>query len=286
VLVGVSNQVSLCQFAFAAVGAAAFGHFLTGSHLPWLLALGLSGLVAVPIGAFVAIPAIRLSGIYLALATFGFGLLVQLLVYPTSLMFGTNALIDVPRPLGASGQRAFYFVVAGVVVFACAVVWAVSRARLGRYLRAMGDSPLGLASLGTSVNSARVLVFCISAFLAAVSGALLGAGPGVINGTAFSPFDSLIVLAVLAICGRGLIVPSFIAAIAYVVIPSYLPASVANYLTVGFGVAAVMVALRANSPPLTDALLAGGKRSRERDSRTPVRERLRPRSQVPATGAL
>ncbi len=76
-LVRISGQISLCHLAFAAVGAAAFGHFADSYHMPWLLALLLATLVAVPVGAIVSIPAIRLSGLFLALATLGFGILLQ-----------------------------------------------------------------------------------------------------------------------------------------------------------------------------------------------------------------
>ena len=64
-LVRKSGQISLCHLAFAAVGAAAFGHF-AAYHIPWLLALVLATLVAAPVGALVAIPAIRVSGVFLA----------------------------------------------------------------------------------------------------------------------------------------------------------------------------------------------------------------------------
>ena len=84
---------------FAAVGATAFGHFADSYHIPWLLTLLLATLVAVPVGAIVSIPAIRLSGLFLALATLGFGILLQYLFYSTNLMFGlTTAGIPAPRP--------------------------------------------------------------------------------------------------------------------------------------------------------------------------------------------
>ena len=60
-LVRNSGQISLCHLAFAAVGAAAFGHFTSSFGLPWLLSFVLAALVAVPVGAIVAIPAVRLS---------------------------------------------------------------------------------------------------------------------------------------------------------------------------------------------------------------------------------
>ena len=63
------------------------------------MALLLAGLVAVPIGAIIAIPAIRLSGVFLALATLGFGILLEQMFYTMSFMFGpTTAGIPVPRP--------------------------------------------------------------------------------------------------------------------------------------------------------------------------------------------
>src|ERR1019366_10364417 len=85
--------------AFAAVVTGAFGHFTTSFHLPWALALILAGLVAVPVGAIVAIPAIRLSGVFLALATFGFGILLEQMFYTTTFMFGpTTSGLPAPRP--------------------------------------------------------------------------------------------------------------------------------------------------------------------------------------------
>ena len=91
-LVRTSGQVSLAQVAFTAIGAAAFSHLTIGSGVPWLLALLLSGLIAVPIGALLAVPAIRLSGLYLALATFGFGILLQGMFYTQHYMFGANGI--------------------------------------------------------------------------------------------------------------------------------------------------------------------------------------------------
>ena len=81
-LVATSGQVSLCHVAFAAVGATTFAHLTHGLGLPWLVALIAAGLLTIPIGAIVAIPAIRLSGLYLALATFGFGILRRALRLP------------------------------------------------------------------------------------------------------------------------------------------------------------------------------------------------------------
>ena len=98
-LVKRSGQISLCQLAFAAVGAAAFGHFAGQDGMPWLLALVLSTLVAIPVGALIAIPAVRVSGVYLALATLGFGILFEQVFYTRNWMFGLSTLgLPAPRP--------------------------------------------------------------------------------------------------------------------------------------------------------------------------------------------
>src|SRR5277367_3772126 len=179
-LVRVSGQISLCHLAFAAVGAAAFGHFADSYHLPWLLALLLATLVAVPVGAIVSIPAIRLSGLFLALATLGFGILLQYLFYPTNLMFGlTTAGIPAPRPdvsifgLSLASDKGFYYVLLAAAVLSTAVIMVIQRSRLGRLLGALADSPLALETQGATTNVIKVLVFCISAAFASLAGALI-----------------------------------------------------------------------------------------------------------------
>ena len=89
-LVKTSGQVSLCQYAFTAVGAAAMGH-LAGAGVPWLAALLIAGLIA--------IPAIRLSGVFLALAALGFGILLEQMFYTMGFMFGsTSSGLEVSEP--------------------------------------------------------------------------------------------------------------------------------------------------------------------------------------------
>jgi ABC-type branched-subunit amino acid transport system ATPase component/branched-subunit amino acid ABC-type transport system permease component len=245
-LVRTSGQVSLCQAAFAAIGATTMGHLTVGFGLPWGLALLLAGLTAVPVGAFIAIPAIRLPGVFLALATFGFGVTMEQMGYPLWIMFGSSSLGQaVNRPSFAQGDIAYYYL---ALVFAGAagllVVWLV-RSRLGRLLRGMADSPVALATHGTSVVVTRVLVFCVAAFLAAVSGALFGGVVHTVTSTDFTAFSSLTLLALLVMMPGREPWYAFGAGFALVVIPSWIStgATVNYWLNVLFGAAAVQVAL-------------------------------------------
>jgi ABC-type branched-subunit amino acid transport system permease subunit len=277
-LVRTSGQASLCHAGFAAVGASTFSHFAHGLGLPWAVALLLAGLVAVPVGALVAIPAIRLSGIYLALATFGFGVLLQQLCYRLQIMFGRNGPLQVPRPAGFEGDTAFYYVILFVAVLSCALVVALTRQRLGRLLRGLADSPLALSAQGVDVNVTRVLVFCISAFLAAVAGALLAALSGSVDVAPFDPFQSLLYLAVLAVAGSGQLRAPVIAAALLAVVPAYLAGSdtVATYEPVAFGVGALLVAITDGSREELRALVRrGAEHGRVRRTRGPVAARIR-----------
>jgi ABC-type branched-subunit amino acid transport system permease subunit len=275
-LVRTSNQVSLCHMAFAAVGAATFAHAVDAG-LPWLVAVLVGGLVAMPVGAIVAIPAIRLSGVFLAVATFGFGILVERIFYATSLMFGTSQRLVAPRPslpgVDLGSDTGYYYVLVAVALCSAALVVVVRRSRLGRLLRALADSPTALAAHGTNTNLTRLFVFCVSAFLAGVAGAVAGPVTGSTTGGSFSFAVSLVLLAVMAIAGRQPVLSAFVAAALYVVIPSYIKnPALTGYVPVVFGLAAIAAAVG----PLRRIVgrIAASARSREREGASPVVERM------------
>jgi branched-subunit amino acid ABC-type transport system permease component len=281
-LVVTSGQVSLCQAGFAAVGATTFSHLVVGQAWPWPFALVAAGLVAVPIGAIVAVPAIRLSGLYLALATFGFGVLLQRLFYPTSLMFGGQNHLHATRPaiggLDFTGDKAFYFLCLAIVSVCVLLVHVLTRTRLGRLLRALADSPLGLMTLGTEVSVTRALVFCISAFMAAVAGALFASFIGSPGPNSFDAFLSLTLLVVLAIAGSGEMTAPLVAAAALVVIPGYINSQTfSNYLPVVFGISAISAAAGSNRAIAKRAHKAA-ERAARRGAHSRVRYRLRTRT--------
>jgi ABC-type branched-subunit amino acid transport system ATPase component/branched-subunit amino acid ABC-type transport system permease component len=249
-LVRTSGQVSLGQVAFAAIGGAAFSHLVVGgAHLPWIVGLLASGLICVPIGMVLAIPAIRLTGLYLALATLGFSLLVAYMFFTSSLMFGdAGGALMMPSPGFASSETAFYFfVLALVVVLALGVMW-LERSRLGRLLRGMGESPTALSTNGTGVNVTRVLVFCLSAFLAGVGGALSGVSQGAISADSYPVLLSLTYLALIVIVPGGAPWYALIAGLSSTLIPAYFTGNSTQYvLQLIFGVSAIGYALTPDS---------------------------------------
>ena len=247
-LVRTSGQVSLCHVSFLAIGVCAMSRLAGAHHVPWFAAVLLSGLVAVPIGAVLALPAARLSGLYLALATFGFGLLLQNMFYSQNYMFGGfGAPLNIPRPhlswLGVRSDNGYYYLVLFCTIAVGAVVVAITRSRLGRLLRGLADSPTGLATTGTAINTTRVLVFCLSAFLAALAGALQGAVQPV-SANGYEPLVSLTLFALIIITAGGEPWYALIAGLGLTLIPAYLSGpKTAQWLQLLFGAGAVAYGL-------------------------------------------
>jgi ABC-type branched-subunit amino acid transport system ATPase component/branched-subunit amino acid ABC-type transport system permease component len=247
ILVRTSGHISLCHATFAAIGAVAFAKLTGSAHIPWLLALILAGIVVIPIGALLAIPAMRLGGLFLALATFGFGLLVQDMFYQSTVMFGvSNTGVADPRPTGGwlSSDAGFYYTVLVVTVIVAALVVLVVRSRIGRLLRSMADSPRALSAGGTTVSVTHVLVFCISAYFAAIAGALFGATLGTVNGASFDPLTSLTYLALIVISVGSEPWYALLSGAGIGIIPVYLTATnVSTYLELIFGFFAIQVGI-------------------------------------------
>lgn len=252
-LVRSAGIVSLCTATFAAIGAIGFSHLAVGAGLPWLLAVLLSGVIAIPVGALVALPAMRLSSLFLTLSTFGFGLLVAQLLYPRDWMFTLVATGRVtPRPEWALSDSSYYYVVFGFFVAMIGLVGLINRARLGRVMRGISDSPKAVAVLGLNVQTVRVLVFSISAFMAAIAGSLHGAMLGTVNETDsfFDPFNSIVLLAVLALSPFRAPWYAVFAGLTSV-IPGYLTGEgVSDIMNVIFGLSAVVVAAQGGPPPM------------------------------------
>jgi len=269
-----SGQLSLSQLAFVALGGTTFAT-LVSRDVPWLFAVLLAGFIVLPVGAVLAIPAIRLSGLYLALATLGFGLVMSNLVYGSGLMFGAGP-VNSPRPGLAESDTAYYYVALLFVLAVALLVMLVRSSRLGRLLRAMSDSQVALATHGMNATVVKVLAFCISAFIAGLAGALLGPVTGQLSPTAFGVFPSLLLVVIFALQSPLPDIPAaFAAAAGMIVVPSYIGSeTLTDWLPVVFGVAAVGVALMQASGQQADGGNEEVSVTQERLRRNPGRQRL------------
>ncbi|MDQ6853327.1 MAG: ABC transporter permease [Actinomycetota bacterium] len=179
-LTGWAGQVSFAQITFAGAGAFAMYQWAPfGSGSP--AALILAAAFAVPFGVLMCLPALRLQGLYLALASIAFVRMAESLFFDQPEVFGNGAK-PVPRlaifNYRFTDQRAYLLLVTGIFgAMALFVVW-MRRGRFGRRLVALRDSEAASATLGVSAFWTKLAVYGVSAGMAGFAGALLGGQRG------------------------------------------------------------------------------------------------------------
>jgi branched-chain amino acid transport system permease protein len=199
-LTGYGGQISLAQMTFAGIGAFTMAHIGTGgSPLGILAAVAVSGAV----GALVALPALRLRGIYLALATLAFAYFVDKVVFQQS-AFVSNGSIPVDRlhlgPLAFDSNRSYMILLAVVFALVGSGVVAIRLGPFGRRLQAMKDSPAACATLGLNLTITKMQVFILSAAIAGLGGAMLA---GVQQAAQIDDFNAINNLPILLMCVAG-----------------------------------------------------------------------------------
>ncbi|HEX2701585.1 MAG TPA: ABC transporter permease [Acidimicrobiales bacterium] len=218
-LTGFSGQVSLCQYVFVALGAWAMGSWFGGHSALGMVA---AGLVAVPAGVVVALPAMRLQGLYLALATLGVAIFSRELVLRDDRIFGVRP-VHVGR-LGVAGvdfssNEAFLVLCAFVFAVVAVALLALRRGPFGRCLAAMGDSSAACATLGLDVRRTKLVVFGLSAFIAGVAGALLGGLNGFVSEISFEPINNVVLLLFAAVGGITTVTGALIGGALFALLP-------------------------------------------------------------------
>ncbi|HEY3736178.1 MAG TPA: ABC transporter permease [Jatrophihabitans sp.] len=228
-LTGLGGQVSLCQFAFVGIGAISLVHFQ--HHMPYLLAALLATLLTAAVGAVIALPAIRLRGLYVALATFAFAIMCDKLVFAsTHLMGAAGEAITAPDidifGFKITTSRAYVFAGAVLVALFAAGVQFARRGRFGRTLAAMRDSPAAAAALGLRLTRTKVLVFALSAGMAGLAGCFFASMQGQVGASQFNFMWSLIALLILAVQGvtsvPGAVIGGAMYAIIYMMLPQWI----------------------------------------------------------------
>lgn len=204
-LIGWSGQVSLAPLTFAGVGAYVMFAFASGGSL-----LGVLGgaALAVPFGLIIALPALRLQGLYLSLATIAFARGMELLFFAQSgVLIGRNNVVQRPDLFGVSlkSQRSYAVFCAAALAVAVVGFTAMRRSTFGRRLVAMRDSEAACAMVGLDVRLLKLAVFSIAAAVGAVGGALLTMHRGTPTATDFGMFPGLALLPFLVMGGVTLV---------------------------------------------------------------------------------
>jgi branched-chain amino acid transport system permease protein len=224
-LTGYAGQISLCHASFFGVGAYATAILTQKAGLPYLLSLVAGALFTTAIGALVAVPALRLKNIYLAIATLGFGVVLQKIIFEWRSLTGGGGGLALTAPniagyeLGATG---LYYLTLAFLTAGLFGAWNISRGRTGRALLVIKESEIAAGSLGISAARYKVTAFAVSAFYAAIAGGLFAYLVRYINPESFSVGLSISFLSMVVIGGLGTIGGSILGAVFYVIVPELL----------------------------------------------------------------
>jgi branched-chain amino acid transport system permease protein len=212
ILVGYTGQISLGHAGFFAIGAYATVFLISHFHLPFIIALPVAGLIAAFFGFLLGLPALRLEGPYLAIATLGFGLAIMHIIGRWDIFGGRMGMQAPPLDFGIpqiglsiildSDIKMYYLILTIAILM---VVGAINlmKTRIGRAFVAIRDSDIAAEVMGVNLTIYKTLAFAVSAFYAGVAGGLFGFVLGFFDPFTFNLILSIIFLVMVVVGGLG-----------------------------------------------------------------------------------
>ena len=216
ILVGYTGQISLGHAGFFALGAYFTVLSMTHLHLPFLLALLLGAFIAAFFGFILGLPALRLEGPYLAIATLGFGMAITQVIGRWQVFGGRMGLETPPLTLFTyvlESDRQRYFLIIAITFLMIMAARNLMKTRVGRAFIAIRDSDIAAETMGVNLVYYKTLAFAVSAFYAGVAGGLFAFLLGFINPSTFNFILSIYFLAFVIVGGLGSIFGSIMGGI-------------------------------------------------------------------------
>ena len=222
VATGYLGQLPLGHAGFMAVGAYACALFTKSSGLPkgvaFAIGLVLAWVVAGLFGVLIGIPALRLTGDYLAILTLGFGEIIRITlnniddVLGFKLFYGSKGLKNIPK----YSNFANVFL---CVVITCFLIHAMMKSRHGRAVLAIRDNEIAAESCGIQTTYYKVMAFAFSAAFAGMAGGLYACYIGVLNPSTFGFMKSIEILVMVVLGGMGSMLGSILSATVLTILP-------------------------------------------------------------------
>ncbi len=215
-LAGFTGLFSIGHAAFLGVGAYTQGVF-TSMGLPFPIALALAASMSAAVGVVVGLPALRLKGIYLGIATIAFGFIVEEVFARWDTVTGGNKGMHIKSPdlfgwkLESAGE--FYLLCLVITVAATLGILNLLRSSTGRAFVAIRDSEISAQSMGINLAQYKTLSFAISAALAGIAGALYAHKLRFISPDQFGILHSIDLLLMVVIGGLGSVHGAFLGAV-------------------------------------------------------------------------
>jgi branched-chain amino acid transport system permease protein len=236
-LVGYTGLISLGHAAFLGIGAYV-NSVLLAQGVPFLITLPVSGLFAAVCGAAIGRPTLRMSGLYLAIATLAFGSIVGTIFQKWTAVTGGFDGFAVPTPyvfgISVEGTTGIYYVSLVVLIF---VVWLslnILRSPIGRALMAIRDSEISAQSMGIHLARYKTMAFAISAGMTGLAGALFAHYVRYLAPDAFDVLLSVQFVTIVFVGGLGSIRGAILGALFVRLLPQFI-AIIRDDLPFGIG---------------------------------------------------
>lgn len=212
ILIGYSGQISLGHGAFMAIGAYTSAILMDKMNIPYWMTIPIAAFICLVVGFLFGLPALRLEGHYLALATFALAVALPQLLKFKHLEFLTGGVqgIVIMKPdspweslfgLRLNSDRWLYFFTLAVTLLMFVIGWNLIRGRVGRALIAIRDQPIAAASMGINTPMYKSLAFGVSAMFTGVAGALSAILVAFVAPDSFTVFLSITLLVGMVIGG-------------------------------------------------------------------------------------
>jgi branched-chain amino acid transport system permease protein len=221
-LAGYTGLFSMGHAGLLGVGAYAQA-LMNAQGWPFFLTIPMAGLLAAAVGVVVALPSLRVKGIYLAIATLSFGFIIEEVFARWQSLTGGNAGLLVQRPQAfgwtLSDERSLYFLCLAVTVLSTLCVVNLLRSPIGRSFVAVRDSEVSAQCMGIHLARTKTLAFAVSALLAGVGGALYAHFITFLTPDSFGVLHSIDLLLLVTIGGLGSVHGAFFGAVFLVAAP-------------------------------------------------------------------
>ncbi|WP_277182969.1 branched-chain amino acid ABC transporter ATP-binding protein/permease [Caballeronia sp. BR00000012568055] len=243
IVVGYTGQVSLGHAGLFGVGAYTAGVLFIKLGMPFYVTAPLAILITAGFGAILALPALRVSGPYLAMVTLAFGTIIQILINEMDFLTNGPMGLKIPKPMFAGhrlDETQYYWLVAAMLVVSLIVVHRVLKSHLGRAFEALRDSPIASDCMGVSVYRHKVYAFVISAGFAGLAGCLYSYSEQYISPNTYNFELTILFLLAIIMGGRKTRTGAIIGSTVIVLLPKLLD-DISNFRVVATALAVLVI---------------------------------------------